>query len=80
MKYWKRDWRSYRLESALNREIDRLPEEEKAAVRSTFVTGESPEALWTGLQNLTRLVYKELEGCSLPVTLEMLQAYYKGLR
>ena len=70
----------YRLESSLNREIDRLPEEEKAAVRSTFVTGESPDALWTGLLNLTRLVYRELEGCSVPVTEEMLREYYKDLR
>ena len=70
----------YRLESGLNREIDRLPEQEKAAVRSTYVTGESPDALWTGLLNLTRLVYRELEGCSVPVTEEMLREYYKDLR
>lgn len=70
----------YRLESGLNREIDRLPENEKAAVRSTYVTGESPDSLWTGLLNLTRLVYRELEGCSVPVTEEMLREYYKDLR
>ena len=70
----------YRLESGLNREIDRLPDHEKAAVRSTYVTGESREALWTSLLNLTRLVYQELEGCSLPVTEEMLQEYYRDLR
>ena len=69
-----------RLESSLNREMDRLPEEEKAAVRSTFVTGESPEALWTALLNLTGLVYRELEGYSVPVTQEMLHEYYKDLR
>ena len=70
----------YRLESGLNREIDRLPENEKVAVRSTYVTGESPDSLWTGLMNLTRLVYRELEGCSVPVTEEMLQEYYKDMR
>ena len=70
----------YRLESSLNREMDRLPEEEKEAVRSTFVTGLSPEALWASLLNLTRLVYRELEGNSVPVTEEMLHEYYAGLR
>ncbi len=70
----------YRLESGLNREIDRLPEEEKALIRSTFVTGESPEALWTSLLNLTRLVYQELEGCHLPVTQNMMYDYYSDLR
>ena len=70
----------YRLESSLNREIDRLPEEEKAAVRSTFAAGENPEELWTALLNLTGLVYKELEGCTLPVTQDMLLEYYKDLR
>ena len=35
----------YRLESGLNREIDRLPEKEKEAIRSTFVTGENPADL-----------------------------------
>ena len=70
----------YRLESGLNREIDRLPEKEKALIRSTFVTGESAEALWTGLLNLTRLVYQELEGYNLPVTQDMLHDYYSDLR
>jgi hypothetical protein len=70
----------YRLESGLNREIDRLPEEEKALIRSTFVTGESPEALWTSLLNLTRLVYQELEEYNLPVTQNMLHDYYSDLR
>ena len=70
----------YHLESSLNREIDRLPEEEKALIRSTFVTGESPEALWTSLLNLTRLVYQELEGYNLPVTQDMLNDYYSDLR
>ena len=70
----------YRLESRRNREIDRLPETEKAAIRSTYVTGESPSELWAALDNLTALVYKELEGISVPVTQEMLHDYYAGLR
>ena len=70
----------YRLESGLNREIDRLPEGEKALIRSTFVTGESAEALWTSLLNLTRLVYQELEEYNLPVTQNMLHDYYSDLR
>ena len=70
----------YRLESSLNREIDRLPETEKAAIRSTFVTCESPSELWERLINLTVLVYKELEGFDVPVTQEMMFEYYKGLR
>ncbi len=70
----------YRLESGLNREIDRLPEEEKEAIRSTFVTGEDTESLWTSLLNLTRLVYRELEGQSVPVTEEMLLVYCRDLR
>ena len=70
----------HRLESGLNREIDRLPEEEKAWIRSTFVTGESPEALWASLLNLTRLIYRELEGYNLPVTEDMLHDYYADLR
>lgn len=70
----------YRLESGLNREIDRLPEQEKEAIRSTFVTGEDPADLWISLLNLTKLVYQELEGQSVPVTQEMLFEYYKDLR
>ena len=70
----------YRLESDRNREIDRLPENEKAAIRSTFVTGESSSELWEKLLNLTDLVYKELEGHSIPVTKELLHAYFKGLK
>ena len=69
----------YRLESNLNREIDRLPEAEKAAIRSTFITNENPSELWERLMNLTDLVYKELEGYSIPVTKELLHAYFKGL-
>ena len=70
----------YRLESGLNREIDRLPENEKEAIRSTFVAGENPTDLWRSLLNLTKLVYQELEGQSVPVTQEMLYEYYKDLR
>ena len=69
----------YRLESDRNREIDRLPEVEKAAIRSTFITNENPSELWERLMNLTDLVYKELEGYSIPVTKELLHAYFKGL-
>lgn len=70
----------YRLESGLNREMDKLPEEEKAAIRSTFVNGEDSGALWTALSNLTELIYAELEGQTIPVSKEMLLEYYKGLR
>ena len=70
----------YRLESGLNREIDRLPDREKEAIRSTFVTGENPADLWTSLLNLTKLVYQELEGQIVPVTQEMLLEYYKDLK
>ena len=70
----------YRLESSLNREIDRLPEKEKETIRSTFVAGENPADLWTSLLNLTKLVYHELDGQSVPVTQEMLVEYYKALR
>lgn len=70
----------YRLESGLNREIDRLPENEKEAIRSTFVAGENPTDLWRSLLNLTKLVYQELDGQSVPVTQEMLVEYYKDLK
>ena len=70
----------YKLEGRRNREIDRLPEAEKAAIRSTYAAGESPAELWTALINLTALVYKELAGISMPVTQEMLRDYYAGLR
>ena len=70
----------YRLESRRNREIDHLPEAEKAVIRSTFAAGERPSELWAALVNLTDLVYKELEEISMPVTKEMLQDYYADLR
>ena len=69
----------YRLESDMNREIDRLPENERASIRSTFVTSEHSEELWSGLLNLTRLIYRELEGNKVPITLEMLMDYYRDL-
>ena len=70
----------YRLESNLNREIDRFPEKEKAAIMSTFVIGYSSDSLWTSLERLTDLIYEELAACPIPVTREMLTAYYEGLR
>ena len=63
-----------------NREIDNLPEAEKAAVRSTYAAGENPSELWESLISLTAWVYKELEGYEVPVAQEMLLEYYKGLR
>lgn len=70
----------YRLESALNCEIDRLPEKEKAAIMSTFVTEYSSGELWDSLVKLTDMIYKEMEDCNIPVTHEMLNAYYENLR
>ncbi len=69
----------YRLESSLNREIDKLPEKEKEAIRSTFVTGEDPAALRTSLLNLTKLIYQELDGYDVPVSQKLLLEYYKDL-
>ena len=70
----------YRLESKHNREIDRLPENEKAAIMSTFVTGQSSNELWESLVRLTDLLYKEMEEFHIPVTHEMLNEYYANLR
>ena len=70
----------YKLESTVNREIDKLPDFEKEAIKSTFVFGESREILWIGLINLTNLVYKELEGNSVPISKEILLEYYKELK
>ena len=44
------------------------------------MTGENPADLWRSLLNLTELVYKELDGQSVPVTQEMLVEYYKDIR
>lgn len=65
------------LESNQNRELDDLPEEEKAAIRSTFVTGESQKELQTSLLNLTKVIYRELKDAKIPVTEEMLYEYYQ---
>ena len=54
-------------------------QEEKDAIKSTFVTSENPKDLWKSLLNLTDLIYKELEGQKIPVTKEMLLEYYKDL-
>ena len=70
----------YKLESTVNREIDKLPDFEKEAIKSTYVIGESQEVLWNTLINLTNLVYMELEGNSIPISKEMLLAYYKELK
>lgn len=61
-------------------EIDKLPEIEKSAIKSTFITGESSEELWRCLLNLTELIYKELEDYDLPVKKEMIYEYYKELK
>ena len=69
----------YRLESTVNREIDKLPDHEKEAIRSTYITDDSQETLWTCLMKLTDLIYKELEGCSVPIPKEMLDEYYRDI-
>ena len=43
-------------------------------------TRENPADLRKSLQNLTRLIYQELEGYNVPVTQKMLPEYYDGLR
>lgn len=70
----------YCLESTMNKEIDRLPDVEKNTIKSTFSNMESPASLWSSLENLTNLIYKELEGESIPVSKEMLFEYYKDIR
>ncbi len=70
----------YRLESTVNREIDKLPDYEKEAIKSTFITDDSQEMLWVCLMNLTDLIYKELEGSSMPISKEMLVEYYNDLK
>ena len=70
----------YCLESTMNREIDRLPDIEKNAIKSTFINNESIASLWSSLENLTNLIYKELEGESIPVSKEMLFEYYKDIK
>lgn len=70
----------YKLESKLNREMDKLPPEEIAAIKSTFITEDTPDAMWTSLLSLTDLIYKELEGQPIPITKEMLLEYYKNIK
>ncbi len=70
----------YKLESAVNREIDNLPDYEKEAIKSTYITDDSRETLWACLVNLTDLIYKELEGSSMPISKEMLVEYYNDLK
>ncbi len=70
----------YRLESNLNREIDRLPDNEKEAIMRTFVTGKNSNELWESLVMLTDMIYKETDDFSIPVTREMLNTYYEKLR
>ena len=69
----------YRLESTLYREMDKLPDYEKDAIKSTFVIDESQEHLWACLMNLTDLIYKELDGNNMPVSKYILFEYYRDL-
>ncbi len=68
-----------KLESAYNHDMDKLPDEAKADIKSTLVYGEESDALWTSLLNLTSLVYKELEGNEVPISKDMLIEYYKDM-
>jgi len=70
----------HRLESTLNREADKLPENEKTEILRTFAAGNSPDALWESLVTLTDLIYREMDEHSLPVSREMLDAYYESIR
>ena len=64
----------------MNREIDNLPDYEKEAIKSTYITDDSRETLWACLINLTDLIYKELEGSNMPISKEMLVEYYNDLK
>ena len=70
----------YRLESKLNREMDKLPPEEIAKIKSTFITEDTPDAMWVSLLRLTDLIYKELEGQPISISKEMLLEYYEDLK
>ena len=70
----------YRLESKWNREMDKLPPEDIAKIKSTFITEDTPDAMWVSLLRLTDLIYKELEGQPIPITKEMLLEYYEDLK
>ena len=69
----------YKLESGYNHDMDKLPEEAKADIKSTLVYSEEVKDLWTSLLNLTSLVYKELEGNEIPISKELLLTYYKDM-
>ncbi len=69
----------YKLESGYNHDMDKLPEEAKADIKSTLVYSEEIKDLWTSLLNLTSLVYKELEGNEIPISKELLLTYYKDM-
>ena len=69
----------YRLESGYNHDMDKLPPEAKADIKSTLVFSEETKDLWTSLLNLTSLVYKELEGNEVPISKKMLLEYYKDM-
>ncbi len=69
----------YRFESNMNREIDKLPEEEKTEIKKTYIMGESAEELWGSLLKLTELIYAELKDYKVPVSQEMIKSYYEGL-
>ena len=64
----------------VNREIDKLPDHEKEAIKNTYITDDSQETLWACLMKLTDLIYKELEGCSVPISKEMLIEYYRDIK
>ena len=69
----------YRLESDMNREIDKLPEVDKVEIKKTYITGENAEDLWKSLLQLTEMTYRELKEYKLPVSQETLKEYYAGL-
>lgn len=70
----------YRLESGMNHDMDKLPDEEKAAVRSTYVFGETTADLWISLMKLTELIYKELDGIDIPVSQDEILEYYNDVK
>ena len=70
----------YKLESKLKREMDKLPPEEIAKIKSTFITEDTADAMWVSLLRLTDLIYEELEGQPISISNEMLLEYYQDLR
>ena len=61
-------------------ELEFVRDYEKEAIKSTYITDDSRETLWACLINLTDLIYKELEGSSMPISKEMLVEYYNDLK